>query len=122
MISKINTVPLYVRDQERSRQFYVERLGMEVRTDAEMSPGRRWLEVRPAGAETGFALLNAADFEMAEPGGPAPATLSSTDVRALYATLSAAGVQVTEPVVEPWSTYIVITDPDGWQFIVGEVD
>ena len=47
MIAKLNTVPLYVRDQERSREFYVDKLGFEVRVDAEMGPGRRWLEVGP---------------------------------------------------------------------------
>ncbi|MBM0236997.1 VOC family protein [Micromonospora sp. ATA32] len=49
MISKLNIVPLYVTDQERSREFYVDKLGFEVRTDAEMAPGQRWLEVAPKG-------------------------------------------------------------------------
>lgn len=121
MISKLNAVPLYVADQERSRKFYVEQLGFEVRTDAEMGPGRRWLEVAPTGAETSFAVLRAADFDgERELGGPGPATLTCPDVHALHADLSARGVDVSEPVTEPWSTWVRVTDPDGWQFIVGE--
>jgi lactoylglutathione lyase len=120
MITKLNTVPLYVRDQERSRAFYVDTLGFEVRVDAEMGPGRRWLEVGPKGAQTGFAILLGEDFDKHQVGGGGPATLTATDVRALHADLVAKGVQVTEPVVEPWSTYVKITDPDGWEFVVGE--
>jgi lactoylglutathione lyase len=38
MIGKINTVSLYVADQERSLRFYVDVLGFEVRTDAQLGP------------------------------------------------------------------------------------
>jgi lactoylglutathione lyase len=120
MITRLNTVPLYVEDQERSRQFYVGKLGFEVRTDAEMGPGSRWLEVAPPGAETSFAVLKAADFGDRAPGGAGPATLTCPDVRKLHEDLVAQGVPVTEPVVEPWSTWVRITDPDGWEFVVGE--
>jgi lactoylglutathione lyase len=46
--------------------------------------------------------------------------LTCADVRALHADLTAHGVEVSEPVVEPWSTYVTLVDPDGWQFVVGE--
>jgi catechol 2,3-dioxygenase-like lactoylglutathione lyase family enzyme len=120
MIIRLNNVPLYVTDQERSREFYVDKLGFEVRTDAEMGPGRRWLEVAPVGAQTGFAILKGEDFENVTIGGSAPATLSATDVTALYEELTAKGVAVTAPMTEPWSTWVKITDPDGWELIVGE--
>jgi hypothetical protein len=80
----------------------------------------RGLEVAPKGAQTGFALLLGTDFDQRKVGGHGPATLSSPDVRALHAQLTAQGVEVSEPVVEPWSTWIKITDPDGWEFVVGE--
>ena len=120
MITKLDTVPLYVRDQERSREFYVDKLGFEVRVDAEMGPGRRWLEVGPKGAQTGYAILLGEDFEKHTIGGGGPATLTTADVRALHADLVAKGVAVTEPVEEPWSTWVKVTDPDGWEFVVGE--
>ncbi len=120
MITKLNTVPLYVRDQERSRAFYVDELGFEVRVDAEMGPGRRWLEVGPKGAQTSFAILLGEDFEKHTIGGGGPATLTTPDVRALHADLVARGVTVSDPVEEPWSTWVKVTDPDGWEFVVGE--
>jgi lactoylglutathione lyase len=120
MIMMLSAVPLYVADQERSKQFYADRLGFEVRTDAAFGPGQRWLEVAPKGAQTAFAIVRAADFDHARVGGPGPATLTCADVRALHADLTAHGVEVSEPVVEPWSTYVTLVDPDGWQFVVGE--
>src|SRR4030088_1860963 len=76
MIMMLSAVPLYVADQERSKQFYADRLGFEVRTDAAFGPGQRWLEVAPKGAQTAFAIVRAADFDHARVGGPGPATLT----------------------------------------------
>jgi lactoylglutathione lyase len=121
MITKLNTVALYVSDQERARSFYVEVLDFEVRTDAEMAPGARWLEVAPKGAATTFAIVKASDFpHVTTIGGAGPATLSTSDVQELYQRLKLAEVIVTEPVTEPWATYLTFTDPDGWEFIVGQ--
>ena len=88
MITELNTVSLYVRDQERSLRFYVDALGFEVRTDAEMGPGARWLEVAPVGAQTSFVLADAATFEKEDAvGKSADVTLTADDVHGLYATL-----------------------------------
>lgn len=47
MISKITHTNLFVLDQERARDFYVNKLGFKVNTDAVMGPGVRWLTVSP---------------------------------------------------------------------------
>jgi catechol 2,3-dioxygenase-like lactoylglutathione lyase family enzyme len=47
MISKISHVTIYVLDQESAYDFYVNKLGFEVVTDAKMDNGFRWLTVRP---------------------------------------------------------------------------
>jgi catechol 2,3-dioxygenase-like lactoylglutathione lyase family enzyme len=121
VITGVGTVVLYVSDQQRSVDFYVGKLGWEKVTDGEMWPGARWIEVAPAGAETRVALLLPdPGFEGAKVGGPAPATLVADDVRATYEQLKSQGVAVTEPVEEPWSTYIKVTDPDGHEFVVGQ--
>jgi catechol 2,3-dioxygenase-like lactoylglutathione lyase family enzyme len=121
MITHLNTVSLYVADQERARRFYVDQLGFEVRTDTDMGPMGRWLEVAPKGAQTSFVLASAAGFdENDRVGKSADVTLRTSDVRALHNELAAKGVPVTEPVTEPWSTWIKVTDPDGHEFVVGE--
>jgi catechol 2,3-dioxygenase-like lactoylglutathione lyase family enzyme len=45
MITKLSHTTVYVLDQEVAKQFYCDKLGLEVRTDATMDGGFRWLTV-----------------------------------------------------------------------------
>ena len=47
MISRMSHVSIYVLDQESAYEFYVNKLGFNVHTDAPMGPGVRWLTVCP---------------------------------------------------------------------------
>lgn len=47
MITKISHVSVYVLDQDSAHDFYVNKLGFEVRTDAPIGPDARWLTVGP---------------------------------------------------------------------------
>src|ERR1700761_6038148 len=47
MITKLTHVCVYVLDQDRAYDFYVNKLGFKVHTDAPMGPGMRWLTVTP---------------------------------------------------------------------------
>ena len=47
MISKISHVSVFVLDQDSAYDFYVNKLGFKVHTDAPMGPGKRWLTVTP---------------------------------------------------------------------------
>jgi len=47
MISKMSHVSVYVLNQDSAYDFYVNKLGFDVRTDAPMGPGMRWLTVGP---------------------------------------------------------------------------
>jgi lactoylglutathione lyase len=119
MITKVNTVALYVTDQERSRKFYVDVLGFEVRTDAQMGEMGRWLEVAPPGAQTAFVIADAVPFDKKDRiGTSADVTLNCDDVYALYETLTARGIKVNEPEKQDWGTFLRVTDPDGHTFIV----
>ena len=46
MITKLSHTTVYVRDQDRAKAFYTEKLGFEVRDDARMG-NFRWLTVAP---------------------------------------------------------------------------
>ena len=50
MITKLNHVQIFVLDQDSAYDFYVNKLGFTVHTDASMGPGKRWLTVMPARA------------------------------------------------------------------------
>jgi catechol 2,3-dioxygenase-like lactoylglutathione lyase family enzyme len=47
MISKMSHSCIYVLDQDSAYDFYVNKLGFKVHTDAPMGPGMRWLTVCP---------------------------------------------------------------------------
>ena len=47
MITRLNHVSIFVLNQESAYDFYVNKLGFRVHTDAEMGPGKRWLTVCP---------------------------------------------------------------------------
>ncbi len=49
MITKLSHVSVFVLDQDSAHDFYVNKLGFKVHTDAPMGPGMRWLTVTPPG-------------------------------------------------------------------------
>lgn len=49
MIQKMSHATIYVTDQDLAREFYVDKLGLEVKVDHTMPNGFRWLTVSPKG-------------------------------------------------------------------------
>jgi catechol 2,3-dioxygenase-like lactoylglutathione lyase family enzyme len=49
MIQRFSHVTIYVLDQDAAYDFYINKLGFEIRTDARMDNGFRWLTVGPKG-------------------------------------------------------------------------
>ena len=47
MITKMNHVSIFVLNQDSAYDFYVNKLGFKVHTDAPMGPDARWLTVCP---------------------------------------------------------------------------
>jgi len=53
----VHAINIYVKDQERSREFYVEKLGFDVAFDARLQSGTRWLAVAPPDGTAVLALI-----------------------------------------------------------------
>jgi catechol 2,3-dioxygenase-like lactoylglutathione lyase family enzyme len=47
MLTKLSHATIYVLNQDSAYDFYVNKLGFKVHTDAPMGPGARWLTVTP---------------------------------------------------------------------------
>ena len=116
----INDVVRYVLDQDRSLAFWTGPMGFQLRRDAEVAAGRRWVEVCPPGRETGIVLLRAADYGVDPHGGEAGFTMVVADLREFHARMVAAGVAVTEPADEGGGRYLTLTCPDGFQHVVSQ--
>ena len=119
MITHLNTVTVYVSDQQRSLDFYVHKLGFEKRADRDMGPAGRWIEVCPAGAATALVLASGEAFgKQDRVGSAADLVLDTDDIHAAHKTLAGRGVDVTEPHVQAWGTSFQVTDPDGLAILI----
>ncbi len=59
MTTRVQSVSVPVADQDRALRFYTEVLGCDLRTDIEVWPGARLVEVVPPGTDVGLVLLPA---------------------------------------------------------------
>ena len=127
----VGVVGLYVRDQDEAVEFYVEKLGFRVHTDAR-NGDYRWLTVQHPDQEM-FQLglfkpqAPLVDDDTAETldqavakGAMPPLVLVVDDCGAAYEVLSARGVEFTqEPVARFGSVDASFRDPsgNGWKLI-----
>jgi catechol 2,3-dioxygenase-like lactoylglutathione lyase family enzyme len=118
-ITHLQVVSVPVSDQERSKRFYVDVLGFDVRNDNDFQPGMRWVELVPPGAATSITLVTWMDTM--PPGAMKGMVLSTDDMRATYEALAARGLQWSGPVQEEfWGTFAMFDDPDGNSWVVAQ--
>jgi catechol 2,3-dioxygenase-like lactoylglutathione lyase family enzyme len=97
--SRIGSISLVVvpsADQDKSIEFYEQRLGFEKRTDIPFGDQYRWVEVYPPSGNTGIALAPP------RPGDPVGVqtgiSLTTDDIDATHAHLKSGGVDVDDEV------------------------
>src|SRR5438270_5262343 len=54
---RLHSVHVFVRDQERSLQFYLNKLGFELAFDARLHSGERWVGVSPPNGTAVLTLI-----------------------------------------------------------------
>ena len=131
MILNVSLTTVYCLDQSATRDFYVENLGFEPRTDVTMGEGFRWVTVgHPSQPELDVTLMvpgpplspEAADFVRGqlESGQMGGLGLTVDDCRKTYDELSAKGVTfVQEPSDRPYGIEAVMRDNSGnWLVLV----
>jgi len=134
MITKLKHVSLFVLDQKSAYDFYVNKLGFKVNTDAEMGAKGRWLTVNPPeqpeieltliaiddkmmfdkeSAETMRGLVRAGTFGIA--------AFECDDMLATFEELKAKGVHFKkEPTNEFYGFSAVFEDDSGNWFSLSE--
>jgi len=131
MITNVSLVTVYCLDQDKARDFYVDVLGFELRTDITMGDGFRWVSVsHPRQRELEVTLMvpgppldaEGAAFvrRQLEKGQMGGLGLRVDDCRQTYQELSARGVEfVQEPSDRPYGTEAVMRDNSGnWLVLV----
>lgn len=108
-----------VADQDAALRFYTEVLGCELRTDMEVWPGARLIEVVPPGSSVALVLLPP-DSEI-----PLAVRLGTSDAQHAHDTLREAGVTLhNEELVrmDGVPAMFSFTDPDGNGLVYMEDD
>jgi catechol 2,3-dioxygenase-like lactoylglutathione lyase family enzyme len=112
VIQKLSHTGIYVLDQDAARDFYVHKLGFELRRDATMDNGYRWLTVGPRMQPDLQIILQNVESPMMKPdvsatfrrlleqGIMSGGVLQTADCRKTYEELKARGVEFIQPPTE----------------------
>jgi catechol 2,3-dioxygenase-like lactoylglutathione lyase family enzyme len=126
---QLSLVTIVVADYDQAIEFFTETLGFDLVEDspATTNDGRpkRWVVVRPPGAQTGLLLAQADGAGQvamigSQTGGRVAFFLQVENFATAYARMTAAGVAfVTEPRTEPYGLVAVFLDVAGnkWDLI-----
>jgi catechol 2,3-dioxygenase-like lactoylglutathione lyase family enzyme len=110
MTTRVLSVSIPVTDQDAALRFYIDVLGCELRTDLEVWPGARFVEVVPPGSDVGLVLLPP-DSEI-----PMAVRMGTSDAEAAYSRLQAAVVRLHNDEVlhlDGSPPMFFFADPDG---------
>jgi lactoylglutathione lyase len=118
-ITNISIATVYVSDQDKAVDFYVNKLGFDKARDEHFGygddPNLRWIEVVPPGAETRIVLAKGfGGWSEDKLGQSTGLAFNTTDTYATCEQLKARGVEFTEdPNPQPWGIQAQIKDQDG---------
>jgi catechol 2,3-dioxygenase-like lactoylglutathione lyase family enzyme len=111
-LKHLRLVSVPVSDQDRSKAFYTQTLGLELVAEEDMPSGPRWVEVGLPGAETSISLVTW--LESMQPGSLRGLIFLTEDIERDRDELSRQGVEFLGPIEEQhWGRFVQFKDPDG---------
>ena len=134
MITRMSHVLIWVKSQQEALEFYRDKLGFEVDTDATFGEGYRWLTMKIK-TQPGFEIIlmepkpgmmldeeSAAQLSgLLEKGVLGGGVFEADDIYKTYEELKARGVGMKGPPVEQsWGTATVMMDNSGNWFSLGQ--
>jgi catechol 2,3-dioxygenase-like lactoylglutathione lyase family enzyme len=134
MLTSISCSHLYVLDQDAALDFYVDVLGMEVHTDADLGfmrwltvcvpgePGRQILLEKPGRPALDDATAATARELLSKGAAGGWLMFTTEDARATYEDLKVKGVEFTsEPTEQPYGIDFGLRDPFGNHLRIGQL-
>src|SRR5438105_951194 len=134
MITKMSHATVWVKNQQEALEFYRDKLGFEVDTDAMVGDNYRWLTMKIKD-QPGFEIIlmepnpgmmldeeSAAQLRsLIDKGVLGGGVFETNDVYKTYEELKARGVEFKGPPTEqPWGTATVMRDNSGNWFSLGQ--
>lgn len=120
---KIGKVTLYVEDQEQAKDFWINKIGFDLKFEQPMGPGMTWIEVGPSGLDFPTLVLYSKELMLQQhPENVAhPSILfTTTDIDLAYEKLQENGVKVDELMKMPYGSMFNFYDQDGNRYLLRE--
>ncbi len=112
MDMRLELIPVPVSDVDRAKAFYTEKVGFREDIDQRVSETIRFVQLTPPGSSCSIAMGEGITTQV--PGSLDGLILVVNDIQAAHDELSQRGVQVSDPVMQPWGTiHADYSDPDG---------
>lgn len=117
MIRNVKIVTIVVRNQQKSLEFFRDKIGLKVLVDDHRIVDNRWIELVAEGGRPAIALVEAGKGDKI--GCFSNVMFGCDNVYSSYHDLRSRGVEfLTAPTEESWGTFAVFTDPDGNSFVI----
>jgi hypothetical protein len=121
VITSIASTSVFVKDQQESLNFWVEKVGFEVICDINLESNLRWIEIAPISSNSSInlyplSLISKKDLK------PMPVIVFRTDdIRSTFNSLKAKGVTFSRnPLKSILGTHAMFKDVDGNEFLILE--
>ncbi len=114
---RVHSTTVIVRDQQAAVDFYTQKFGWTIGTDAQVTPEMRFVTMLPNGGGAEIALGDMGWIEGRTPGGHTGISLQTDDIDGEVAALTARGVRFKGPIESvPWGRHTWFYDQDDNEF------
>ncbi len=110
-MKSIEIISIPVTDQERAKDFYVNKLGFQLVADNAMSEKQRWVQVALPGG--GATLTLVTWFEQMPAGCIRGLVVGTDDIEKEMELLQSKGAELGKIDETPWGRFLSVKDPDG---------
>jgi hypothetical protein len=121
VITGIASTSIFVKDQQESLNFWINKIGFEVICDLQLESNFRWIEIAPRSSNSSInlypkSLISKKDLK------PMPVIVFSTnDIQSTFDNLRARGVTFSRnPLKSILGIYAMFKDVDGNEFLILE--
>jgi catechol 2,3-dioxygenase-like lactoylglutathione lyase family enzyme len=127
IVNKFIMVSIAVSDMKKAKEFYAEKLGLEVVTDYRRSDDNWWVTLTPPGGGTSITLARSSSVKKTTQPGTLSFYLSTSDIAAAHKELNEKGVKtnaIQDDLYGPGSgvKWFNLDDPDGNQVLVAQTE
>ena len=127
IVNKFIMVSIAVSDVKKAREFYAEKLGLEIVTDYRRSDDNWWVTLTPPGGGTSITLARSSSVKKTTQPGTLSFYLSASDIAAAHKELNEKGVKTNEikdDLYGPGSgvKWFNLDDPDGNQVLIAQTE